>query len=363
MIRVSRRGFLTLVASSAAILFRGSAGAAKSGVTVGAIRWDPWYMSQDTGARASLENTLGPTKWHGRAPNCAKIISSEKIDFGGCATQARIDQEISAATTAGLDYWAYVWYGPDHELQNAWRLYCSSQISQKIKWCMIFSSYSFFVREMESNLDRYTSYYRSNQYQKVLGGRPLLYLLHDGTSASVLKSTIATVRNSVIKAGGGNPYIVVLVGAVRGVLIETGADAIGLYSKANSAPVAGTYADLVKNDKAYWAKLASTGEPMVPTVLTGADRRPRVERPVPWEAATQKPFVGDDLYYGAGSPSAIANHVKDLIGWLKENPRSCIAQTCLIYSWDEHDEGGSTLNPSLEGGSEILDAVARILNP
>jgi hypothetical protein len=50
-----------------------------------------------------------------------------------------------------------------------------------------------------------------------------------------------------------------------------------------------------------------------------------------------------------------------MITWIRNNPQSCPAQTGIIYSWDEHDEGGSALNPTLGGGDRILKAVGQSL--
>jgi hypothetical protein len=361
MLKINRRNLISSFALSACILaFKRQSHASSAKVTVGAIRWDPWYMEVDVGPRANMENVLGPQKWQSRAPSCTQVISDDRISLAGCGTQVQIDREIAAADDAGLDYWAYVWYGPNHDLQNAWRFYRSSKIEKKIKWCAIFSNYGLFVREMRSAAVQYASYFQGSDYQKVLGNRPLVYLLHDTTPTQDLLGAISDIRNICSSSGAGNPYIVLLGGlAYKAGLV--GADAVGIYSKENAAPVAGAYADLVKTNIEYWKRLAATRQQTVPTVLTGADRRPRVERPVPWEAASQKPYVGDDLYYAQGTPNEIAAHVGDMMSWLKANPAACPAQTGLIYSWDEHDEGGSTLNPTLGGGGAILDAVKRIL--
>jgi hypothetical protein len=359
---LNRRLFLRTVLGGSFVLGLGaSTKASRPNVTIGAIRWDPWYMPTDTGPRASMEDTLGPSKWQWRAPRCAKIVTKDRIDLGNCAAQQQIDAEIAMAVIASLDYWAYVWYGPEHDLQNAWRLYHSSSLVKKPNWCMIFSGCALFVGESENSSHRYIEYFREGGYQKVLKGRPLVYLLRDETPPLRLYEAISNIRALCAKGGVGDPYFVLLAGAVPGAVKQVGADAIGIYSKANVAPIAGKYSDLIQTDKMYWRRLALTGQSMIPTVLTGADRRPRIERPVPWEASTQKPFVGVDHYYQPGTPSQIATHVLDMITWLEANSDVCPAQTGLIYSWDEHDEGGSTLNPTLGQGDAILGAVGEVL--
>lgn len=350
------RRFLALVA-----LFLAAASpafAAHAGKSVGAIRWDPWYISTDTSERPAVESTLGPSKWQGRAPACATATNSYTVSFANCGVQAQIDSEITTAHSAGLDYWAYVWYGPSDPMQAAWRLHQSSTIASNMNWCLMFSSYSLFISEVGSMPSTLTGYFKQSNYQTVLSGRPLVYLLADGTSLSTLATSIATLRTAAASAGAGNPYVVLMVGATSGAVSTAGADAISIYSTATSAPVAGTYASLVSTVEAYWATMAGTGQSVVPTAVTGLDRRPRVERPVSWEVPGQLPYMGDNLYYAAGTTAAIASHIGDMLTWIGNNSGSAPAQTGLIYSWDEHDEGGSTLNPSLGGGSAILNAVA-----
>lgn len=177
---------------------------------------------------------------------------------------------------------------------------------------------------------------------------------------SLLEAKIKSFRAFCNTIGVDTPYVVLMSGAANNMVSPNGVNAIGIYSKATTAPQAASYADLVATTEAYWRTMAATLQPMVPTALTGADRRPRIERPVPWEPA-QKPFEGDDLYYGSGTPTAIATHVLDMVNWIAANETACPAQTGLIYSWDEHDEGGSTLNPTIGEGDAVLVQLGKLL--
>jgi len=101
---------------------------------------------------------------------------------------------------------------------------------------------------------------------------------------------------------------------------------------------------------------------MVPTAMTGWDRRPRVEHPVPWERNHIAAIDEGDRYFRQGSVRQIARHVADMVRWISTH-REAQAQTGLIYSWDEHDEGGSTLNPSVHDGDHIIRGVGGLLRP
>jgi hypothetical protein len=335
---------------------------------VGAIRWDPWYETVATGGTEInyVASALSPSAFQGRAPACATATNGYTISLSACGTQTQIDSEITAAHNAGLDYWAYVWYGPTSPLNNAWALHQSSAIASQMNWCFLFGSSAQFVSLMGSAAATYATYCKQANYQKVLTTRPLVYILHDfATSSGTIATAVGQLQAACSTAGAGVPYIVIQAYASSGILSATGCQAIGEYALAAAQDqLGGTYAQLVTRAEAYWATMLATAQAVVPTCVTGWDRRPRAARPVPWEAtgATgQKPYIGYGSYYQAGAASAIATHVSNGLTWLTTNAANSAAQTLLIYSWDEHDEGGSTLNPTLGGGSTILNAVAAVL--
>jgi len=93
--------------------------------------------------------------------------------------------------------------------------------------------------------------------------------------------------------------------------------------------------------------------------MTGWDRRPRVERPVPWEK-WQKPGVGVEKFYRAPTPRELATHVRKAVHWLGANRSHAKAQIALIYAWNENDEGG-WLVPTISEGTARIDAVGKAL--
>ena len=74
---------------------------------VGAIRWDAWYG--EGSPVSEVERRSGPKKYHFRLPFFAQVISPGEVSING-DSQAVIEQEISYAADAGLDYWAFVDY-------------------------------------------------------------------------------------------------------------------------------------------------------------------------------------------------------------------------------------------------------------
>ncbi len=355
---INRREILSGLASVAF----GSGACANSELrpAVGAIRWDAWYIpSAKDSIRSAVEKTLGPARWHGRAPSCAVVTGSNQISLEKCGVQLRIDREISKAHEAGIDYWAYGWYGADHPMQQAWRLHQSSQLGKLVNWSYLID-YRRFVGFISDNLQVLIGNMKLGNYQTVLDGRHLIYLLNTDMDQSTLAKSISLFRNGCADAGLRNPYIVLMLSSpLRRILDATGADAVSAYEKAGPIPVAGTYAELVTIAETYWETLTKTEQAVVPTAMTGWDTRPRQETPS--FATNPRGPNGEEHYYAPGTPQQIAAHIRDMRDWITRHPQSCPAQTGIIYSWDEHDEGGSTLNATLESQDSILDSVGRAL--
>jgi hypothetical protein len=95
--------------------------------------------------------------------------------------------------------------------------------------------------------------------------------------------------------------------------------------------------------------------------MSGWDRRPRVEHPVPWEKY-QKPGAGIEKYYQAPQPDELASHLQHALDWTRGHPKSTSANAILIYAWNENDEGG-WLVPTLSEGDARLLAIKRVLKP
>jgi len=69
--------------------------------------------------------------------------------------------------------------------------------------------------------------------------------------------------------------------------------------------------------------------------MSGWDRRPRVQHPVPWED-WQRAGEGMDRHYIAPTRAELAAHLRHAIAFgARKAPRAA-----LIYAWNEHDEGG-----------------------
>jgi hypothetical protein len=97
--------------------------------------------------------------------------------------------------------------------------------------------------------------------------------------------------------------------------------------------------------------------------MSGRDRRPRIERPVPWESY-QKPGEGLDRYYETATPEQVADHLRKALDWTVTLSNACPARSVLIYAWNENDEGGwivPTLNADGSTNTARLQVIGHTL--
>lgn len=335
--------------------------AAHPGKLVGALRWDAYYISGNHAERPFVQAAL--SNYQDRAPKCAEIVNRTLVNLDRCATQEAIDDEIVFAHNAGLDFWVFQWAGPNDVMMNAWKLYESSAKKASMRWALSIG-YADFVNYSVHDLHYYIDLLRQSNYQTTEAGNPLIFLTNDTTSSSptsmqALRSAITSFRAAALATKIPVPYVTLLTGYATppGLLAATGADAVSFYAV---APQKGSYSDLTAYVQRRWDNEAATRQAVVPTAETGWNRRPIIEHPLPWEP-WQKAMTGMDRYISSGTPVQIAAHVSAMLQFLGSHPRVCPQGIALIYSWNEHLEGGSTLNPTIFGNDAILRAVARAL--
>jgi len=229
--------------------------------------------------------------------------------------------------------------------------------------------------DFSSFASTYAGYFQQTNYQRLAGGRPLIYLFIDqlehltrdfgGSWANVRKGFDA-LDAACAKAGLARPYLVVMCGdpgLAHAIRTQLKGDAISNYMAKvpNGRPA--SYEALNLSAQAYWKDMAATGSAIVPICLTGWDTRPRKQRPPSWQA-DRRPNIDMDEYVVAGTPAQIAAQVQAALEFVKMHPESCPARTVLIYSWDECDEGGSALIPTYTAAGPdhaILDSVGAVL--
>lgn len=338
---------------------------------VGAIRWDAWY-GDGTSVNGAVEATLSVPRWQPRAPFFAEVVSTNQVVIRGGAAEIR--KEIDFAADAGLDYWAFCVYEKDDNLSRALNLYLEAPNRDRINFCLNLQGGHFGKGGLEAataRISRYVEAMKRPEYQTVLEGRPLVYLLFPANlikpfalgSETKAAQLIQEFRVQAKAAGLKNPYIVFQdysAGDVDVCREKYGADAIGAYA-ANTGWHDCTYAkyrDYV--EQTFWPSFQETGSEFVPLVATGFDMRPRIETGVSWDAGATN--LNIKMYHDQPSPSELGQHLAASFEYVEEHRDQVPANAVLIYAWNEFDEGG-WLCPTLGDGSIRLDAIRKVLKP
>lgn len=344
---------------------------------VGVIRWDgyngspKWTQQQEFGF-------LKPKRWHELAPWFVRRTGdpNRPLSFNPSYDKAIIqkvtDREIRYAAAAGIDYWAFCHYaafkGGGWQLRDNLEAYLASPLKSRINFCPIAlgehigkgmdgirkASPADVKADWVRYVDEYIGLMGEPSHQRVLGDRPLLYLMGPDTlSASLgdppagkgvtvnhLREAVALLRARAVKAGVGNPYIVGMNsgGIWAAVYIDkAGLDAVSAYRGAFGSTVQGTpYAELWPNiRKGFLESTCGIGDnpkrQLVVPLMSGASHLPRHE-------ARPKRFGSQ--YYREPLPGEFKAHVLAGMDWVANHPENCAANSVLIYAWNEHSEGG-----------------------
>ncbi|MFF0227028.1 hypothetical protein [Streptomyces sp. NPDC004629] len=199
--------------------------------------------------------------------------------------QGVMDQEIQYAKRAGIDYWAFLYY-PQQPLARARELYLSSEHRSDVNWCAILDGN--FTGSYATNLPHLVAQFSDPSYQRVLGGRPLVYFFITATA-----DWVAQMRAACSQAGLPDPYIVAMAWTAQSaatIKTAVGADAVSRYAtgEQNGHP----YSQLADAETSLWDQYATAAGEVIPTVSTGWDKRPRYDYPLS--------RAGTGLEFGAG---------------------------------------------------------------
>ena len=321
---------------------------------VGAIRWDAWSGGAVT---AQVERTLGPDRYRDRLPWFATVVDEKTVKIEG-GNQKTMDEEIRFASEAGLDYWAFVMYPERDTMSKGLQLYLESKCDESVKFCVILHNNLGVPNEnWQHERERLVKMFRDPRYQKVLDGRPLVYLFHSGIER--FRELRETVAKEEI-----NPYYVYMgwnppedYKAQK----QNGFDAVSAY--ADGAHVK-TFAELVQNvEQQGWQRAAEARIRYIPLVTTGWDKSPRKENPVSWEL--DHDYHMQPFFPTQAKPEEIALHLQRAMEFVETHSDVCEAKAVIIYAWNEHDEGGwlvPTWQKDGRSNNRRLEAVRSVLN-
>lgn len=329
----------------------GAASAAPSceKVAVGAIRWDAWH-GDDTSIGKAVERSLGQEKWKDRWPTF-QTNESDGIEFNEARPEI-VEEEMRLAQDAGIDYWAFMFYGRQSPMGRVLEQYLRSS-AQGPKFALVVQVGRLLTAgaaEIASDMQSLTNHPR---YLKTRDGRPLIFMYVADPKLKLETVLPAFKRLAANAKAGGTaaPRFVVMsfsTDQARAIAAAADSNDISTYASHGSAR-GGAYRELASGAEKLWDRQASTGANVVPIIMSGWDPRPRIERPTGFDSG----YPGG-AYYLSPTPMELATHLDNGIKWVLRHPDGPC--TVIIYAWNEYDEGGWIAPTSIEGGAR-LEAV------
>jgi hypothetical protein len=320
-------------------------GAATPRVPVGAIRWDAWY-APGSGPTEAMVRSLSPAPWRARAPFFAEVPPDGGPIRFPAPRQAVMDRQIALAEGAGVDHWAFVAYPRGSSMAEGFRLYRASAHRARVRFCLVVELVRWGrAGALSEVFAEHPALLADPDHHTVAGGRPLYILgfLSDAAIAADwggiagLRAAVDEFRARVRAAGARDPYIVIMTPVpdqARRWVPLLGADAVSAYALQPGARQA-AYAALAVHAERAWAAHAALGLDVLPTAMTGWDRRPRVHAPVPWEPG-QRPGEGADRFHAGPTQAELSRHLRNAVAFAARQR----VPSVLVYAWNEHDEGG-----------------------
>ncbi len=389
---------------------------------IGALRWDGvWYPG------SVQEGLLDAKKWRCRVPVYSQIVTNalgeEKVIFQSYS-QEIMDKEIEHAKGA-LDYWSFMVrlgkpkYDIDtkDETYESLHWYLKSQHQNDINFCVMAhvgymkADIAARMREMRTDdevlendkepdvedmmglwkteiVPELIQLFTKENYQKVLGDRPLVYLyqldfhlLDHWGSLDKFKEALDYLREKTKQAGLGSPYIVPttnLIALLNPNLSEGGSkvsladmyrvlkvDAFSAYSAHRLKDVDYKlnlelpYTDMMKANQEWWTAGKEAGFALIPPLNTGIDDRPRAEAEQLLLSRGVKSVWKAGNWYIQPTMEELKSNLVNCIGFIRKNPETVPADALLIYAWNENIEGG-WLTPTVTEGTARLDAIREV---
>lgn len=319
-----------------------SAPASVAKTVVGVINWD-CSLPSETWFGHFATTALSPAAFRHATPYYADVKGPDRIDYRW-RTVEEYEREMQYAIDAGIDYFAYCWYGEQKEkgeasvaegvtavcdshiweLATARQLHAKSRLRDRLGMCAILVVLHPLA---DAELESLARTMKEGWYQKI-GDRPLLYL-YGGKGEGVL----TRLRRICREVGAADPYVAVMGDRRLPAEGLEGVQALSDYS-VSVAGEGSTYARIVAKAVGGAERRAGTGMPVIPNFSVGWDPSPRNVNPVPWCKYRPGPYAPfateEELLAGA----------KTLADWIMAHRGSCPTGHILTFAWNEFEEGG-----------------------
>ncbi|MFA4817187.1 MAG: LamG-like jellyroll fold domain-containing protein [Parcubacteria group bacterium] len=322
-LKIFQKSFLLLLIVFSIFLFSARHALAARPL-VGVIRYDQFDDPNDPDLA-----TLSPEKWHDRVP---WFLDMSTNSVSGTWSQTEFNQDMQYAIRGGIDYFAHL-----ETVSNsaAVTYHMASPYKNQVKFAII-------IHLADQKSDTYiaswstaiVNYFKDPSYQKVMAGRPLLFIL------TWDQRIIDQIKSKCQVAGIPEPYI--KSGFENYMYTQTAAkEYIGypLLKNYTGYP----FSETMTRNILHWDTL-SYKSTRIPNITIGNDQRPRWEIPPPWGAFSNP-------WFEQPTTSEITYFVGKALDWVVANNTE--ANSILIYAWDEVAEGGWLVPTHSEGDVRI----------
>ena len=348
-------------------------GASAEPLRVGVINWDCSAPS-DTWFGGYQTRSLSPARYRHLTPYYADVLAPDRISYHR-RTPEEYDRELRYAIDAGIDYFAYCWYGEDSTVTNrvpictgeagscenhlweitwARRFHMQSALRAQLRLCAIVLGSHVYTDGEVANLARAM---KEDCYERLADGRPLLYIFGDASKGEIL----ARIRRACRAVGAREPYVVAMHGRRKN-LPTTGDSAVAARSSyaPPGPPKDGAflrYPDMFKAILKMNASWIADGFEIVPAFATGRDHWPRIEHQVPW---TSNPVY---RYASPATERELVECAQAFKRWIDANRAHCPIGHVLTYAWNEFEEGAwicPTWGPNGQPDTSRLEAFRKV---
>ncbi|MBB6271613.1 hypothetical protein HDF26_002070 [Pedobacter cryoconitis] len=329
-------------------------------IKLGAYYFDGWTGKYAQHISPKLMNSFADRK-----PKWGWITSSQKI----------VDQQILAASGAGLSFFSFCWYysGKDkykgEPLNNALKFFQKSAYSGKMQYCLMVANHKGFEIGKEdwgTVQAEWIRQFKTAGYLRV-DGKPLLILFSVQSlvdqlgSVDSVKSAFQSLKTAAIASGlSGVTIAACISGDQRSVsqAENCGFDILTGYNE-HSAGFTSKTAQQIPIDsmqtaeKRLWSKVTRLSHlNYIPVSTLNWDPRP-------WSAPNNKYDTAP--YFVGYSEKSVYKSVSGMISWMGKNTNHITPEKIgILYAWNENGEG-AYLTPSVKG-PDFLRGLQKALN-